>query len=62
MLNLMRQCSWCHKTNTQLMKYCRYCGHAAHRPKHQCDCLTCRTENERFKQKEHDELYQESQE
>ena len=34
-------CSWCRAMNRETERWCRACGHAAHRPRLACDCLQC---------------------
>lgn len=34
-------CSWCHEVNNLCQRWCIKCGHAAHKPRCECDCVKC---------------------
>lgn len=34
-------CSWCHDLNDTSERFCRSCGHEAHKPRTLCDCPVC---------------------
>lgn len=36
-----QSCSWCHNMNDVRERWCGQCGHAAHRPRCECDCRQC---------------------
>ena len=38
---IWRSCSWCHAHNPAGSYFCAACGHAAHRPRVECDCAAC---------------------
>ena len=36
-----QSCSWCHCANDLKARWCIWCGHAAHKPRAECDCRQC---------------------
>lgn len=34
-------CSWCHESNEATVRFCKGCGHEAHRPRMHCGCDRC---------------------
>jgi hypothetical protein len=41
-----RGCPWCHAMNPESVDWCKECGHRAHRPRSDCDCVGCRIKND----------------
>ena len=36
-----RSCSWCRSMNRTTARWCSNCGHAAQKPRVECDCSHC---------------------
>ena len=36
-----QSCSWCRRMNRVAERWCGNCGHAAQKPRVQCDCAQC---------------------
>jgi len=34
-------CSWCRTLNPMTVRFCRQCGHCAHKARMLCDCPKC---------------------